>query len=135
MYTPFLCLHADMVVHVRLRLRLCAEQDLERIIVVARKIFDTTKPSMYARQFSRPDCEPLDDDVAVPPIPILKAQLVPFISCKDFMQLCVPLPLCACSPAPCLVGMGMGWGEVRNIDYCALHAYLVTAARQTPSRP
>lgn len=36
--------------------------DLERVIVTARRIFDTTKPSMYARQFSRADNEPLDED-------------------------------------------------------------------------
>ena len=41
--------------------------DLERVIVTARRIFDTTKPSMYARQFSRADNEPLDEDSPVRP--------------------------------------------------------------------
>eukprot|EP00039_Didymoeca_costata_P010842 m.147023 g.147023 ORF g.147023 m.147023 type:complete len:928 (+) comp14980_c0_seq2:288-3071(+) len=61
--------------------------DLDQVIVQAQKLFDTTKPSMYARQHSRPACEPWDDEITVPPIPVLKQQQVPFISPKDFMEL------------------------------------------------
>eukprot|EP00040_Diaphanoeca_grandis_P015671 m.80221 g.80221 ORF g.80221 m.80221 type:complete len:893 (+) comp25295_c1_seq1:150-2828(+) len=59
--------------------------DVERIIVEARSIFESTKPSMCARQFS--GSKEGAGNYVVPAIPVLKSQICPCISITDFMEI------------------------------------------------
>jgi TBC domain-containing protein kinase-like protein len=63
--------------------------DVEAIIVDARALFSTTRPSLCARQYSGIPSELREGNYQVPDIITLKTQICPCISIHDFMELTV----------------------------------------------
>lgn len=63
--------------------------DVESIIVDARALFNMTRPSLCARQYSGIPSELKDGNYQVPDIITLKTQICPCISIHDFMELTV----------------------------------------------